>query len=171
MPISTILFGLALMALMITIVASPLRHAAWPAAKEANPPINDSPASHSQVLLALRDLEFDHRTGKIASEDYSGLRATLLAEAATAIEHEEATEARLSSEIEEAVRALRTTQPKAPHCSQCGAALEPTDRFCSTCGRSTMRRCPNCGAEAFPADRICSGCSTALPTITGLANR
>ena len=39
-----------------------------------------------RALAALRELEFDHRTGKIGDEDYATLRGPLRADAAEALQ-------------------------------------------------------------------------------------
>lgn len=43
-------------------------------------------------------------------------------------------------------------------CRQCGAALEPEDRFCGKCGTPRTRTCPSCGAELGEADGFCGKC-------------
>ncbi len=165
MTASTILMGVALLILSIPIVASPLRHPDRKALRARPEQDGGAHRTHAQALLALRELEFDHQTGKIPSEDFPPLRAALVAEAAAGLQQEESAEGRRSSRIEAAVRSLRASAAPDPACSACGASLGPDDRFCPSCGKSTMRSCPNCSAEAFPEDRFCSGCGAALPSV------
>src|SRR5512136_187223 len=86
MSIGSILIGLLLFAATIPFVAKPLL-----GQKRLKPAIAGSAKvsnadQHQAALLALRDLEFDHRTGKVTDEDYAGLRADLLAQAAVTID-------------------------------------------------------------------------------------
>ncbi len=80
-------FGLALLAVSIFFVASPFRspEVQKKTAGQGKPlqdSMNISPENQRQaVLLALRDLDFDYRAGKVAEEDYQALRTNLLAEA------------------------------------------------------------------------------------------
>lgn len=161
---STILMGVALLILAIPIVASPLLHAGRKSRIAV--PVQDDGAhlTHAQALLALRDLEFDHQTGKIPPEDFPALRAGLVAEAAAGLQREQSAEGLRSSRIEAAVRSLRASTAVGPNCGKCGASLEPDDRFCPSCGSPTLSLCPNCSAEVLPTDRFCSGCGSALPS-------
>src|SRR5512141_2472248 len=52
------------------------------------------------VLAALRDLDFDFRTGKVSEEDYQPLRAQLMAEAAQYMEAEKKAEEQLEALIQ-----------------------------------------------------------------------
>ena len=48
-------------------------------------------------------------------------------------------------------------------CSKCQHGNKPSAKFCSHCGTKLGQVCPECGAEVDPADRFCSACSVALP--------
>ena len=133
MPIGSILIGLALVALVAPIVAGPLIERKKEAARRKEEGQHDEvEAARQSALIALCDLDFDFRTGKIAEEDYGPLRAQLLAEAAAA----DITRTDRDAEIESAVRALRAasgaTSPS--DCPECHAAVLPGDHFCRGCG-------------------------------------
>ena len=162
MPITSILIGLALLAATIPFVAKPLLND-----KRRKPAAIDSSVAvphnrHAQTLTALRDLDFDHRTGKITDEDYAGLRAALLAQAAEAIEQEDRQSAERDALIEDAVRARRQHKTDSLACGQCGAALQVNDRFCRRCGAPATSLCPHCGHAAGADDRFCTACGTSL---------
>ena len=79
-----------------------------------------------RALAALKELEFDHRTGKVSDEDY---RAALPG---------------LRTGPAEALRALDTPRDIDPEregerrmsdCPTCGAGLPADARFCPACGR------------------------------------
>jgi hypothetical protein len=74
------------------------------------------------IYTAIRDLEHDHETGKIAEADYNNMRNELRARAG----------ALLRQEREGAVDLGKSSAP--PHCPSCGAEARATDRFCSRCG-------------------------------------
>jgi hypothetical protein len=76
------------------------------------------------IYSAIRDLEHDHETGKIAEADYTNMRDELMARAV----------ALLRREREGAVDAEKRSSP--PCCAACGAEVSATDRFCSRCGRA-----------------------------------
>ncbi|MHB0858353.1 MAG: NBR1-Ig-like domain-containing protein [Anaerolineae bacterium] len=55
-------------------------------------------------------------------------------------------------------------------CTNCGAELGTTDRFCTTCGmqvpEANLRRgCTKCGAELRDADRFCPKCGHPAPAV------
>jgi len=69
----------------------------------------------TQAIDALREIEFDHATGKLSESDY----------------------ARLSAEYtQRAVTAMRDSGTSdTPICRTCGPRSESDARFCSECGR------------------------------------
>lgn len=64
---------------------------------------------------ALREIEFDHTTGKLSDRDYSELRM---------------------SYTERAVAAMRAGESGRVVCDACGPRPEADARFCSECGRA-----------------------------------
>lgn len=89
-------------------------------------PIEDTP--RGQALLALKDLDFDRETGKIAEDDYAELKTRLSLEAVRVIEREKAV----------APAPAGSASPPAAAsglgCRQCGPRPEPDAVFCSRCG-------------------------------------
>lgn len=63
---------------------------------------------------ALREIEFDHATGKLSEHDYAELKAAY---------------------TQRAVLALRGEQQGGAVCDVCGPRPEPDATFCSECGR------------------------------------
>lgn len=137
MPIGSILAGLVLFLVTIPFVVRPLlneRHKELATVESTQAATGDS---HKAALFALRDVEFDHRTGKITDEDYAGLRANLMAQAAATLELNEKQNAELDAQIEAEVRGRRqrASQSRAVRfCAQCGHAVKSNDRFCAVCG-------------------------------------
>ena len=100
----------------------------------------------NRVYRALRDLDFDHQTNKIADEEYASQRHALVAEGVgflqrldqlAAMDEEPAT-----GPVEVSVLAMRpggsgpTPAKAASYCPQCGARAKTGDAFCGRCGAS-----------------------------------
>lgn len=67
---------------------------------------------------ALREIEFDHATGKLSEPDYAELRATY---------------------TERAVRAMRVAEGVTATCASCGPRPEIDAAYCSECGGGVVR--------------------------------
>lgn len=77
MDIGSLLFGLALLLIIVFVAAQPLleRPAAPGGSTSTLEPLQ---AERDAVLTALRDLDFDYSTGKITAEDHGAQRAALV---------------------------------------------------------------------------------------------
>ena len=82
----------------------------------------------ARALDALRELEFEYETGKMAESDYQRLRAQWAKEAI------EARDALGESRPEAATPGAASTS--ATGCPVCGAALRSGAKFCSRCGEA-----------------------------------
>ncbi len=75
-----------------------------------------------QTLDAIRDLQFDHMTGKLSDADYQTLRTQYEFQAAKILQQLDAIKG----------------QPKKPTgekpCPHCHARIDPADKFCIKCG-------------------------------------
>jgi hypothetical protein len=80
------------------------------------------------IYAAIRDLEHDHETGKIAETDYRSMREELRARAV----------ALLRREREGAV--VLEERSASPRCPSCEAEVRVGDRFCSRCGETLSVR-------------------------------
>ena len=93
----------------------------------ASPP---SPANddHGEAVAALREIEFDHATGKLSESDYAALKTQYTSEAVAAMrERDRVGEDPVEAEIGRARAQLRV-------CPACGPRPEPAARYCSRCG-------------------------------------
>ncbi len=54
--------------------------------------------------------------------------------------------------------------PSGVRCKNCGTLIDPTDRFCPSCGTSTSneRSCKSCGAPAKASDTFCRKCGSRI---------
>lgn len=114
--------------------------------------------AHLAALSALRDLDFDFRTGKVSDEDYPALRAQLVAEAAQYVDREKEQE----DKIEALIRARKTKSTHERVCSQCGKALDRDAHFCPHCGAQASAACPSCGGTIKAEDVFCTSCGVRL---------
>jgi RNA polymerase subunit RPABC4/transcription elongation factor Spt4 len=168
MPIGSILLGLALVVVVAPFVAGPFLKNGQRQKKPLESRQDDSPGLAKQsALAALRDLDFDFRTGKVAEEDYLPLRQRLVAEAAQALQVTEATASSSSdwdAEIEAAIRAVRASSRAARRsaCPQCHAPVGDDDRFCPKCGAALGVTCPQCRSAVQATDKFCARCGATL---------
>lgn len=100
----------------------------------------------NRLYAAIRDLDFDYKTNKVADDDYTAQRHTLMAEAVEVLQQLDALPADEEpaevDPIEAAVAALRsgapavtpTTGQAATFCPQCGEPVAADDHFCGACG-------------------------------------
>lgn len=163
MSIGSILLGLALAVLVVPFVAEPLikNRQRQKAAPENSH--DDSPDTAKQgALAALRDLDFDFRTGKIAEEDYAPLRQRLMAEAAQAVQAADAARGDLDDEIETAIRAARVSRRQSSECQECQASVCADDKFCPKCGAALTAACPRCKTAVQASDKFCPHCGAKL---------
>ncbi len=98
-----------------------------------------------QLYASIKELEFDHRVGKISQDDHDSLRAELESQAVEVLSRLHLLDAQdpdrgLHLRIEEDVRVLaadrEAARPRADSgsCPDCGRARGPGHRFCPDCG-------------------------------------
>lgn len=166
MSIGAILIGAAMVVLAVPFVIKPLLKSKQNDQPDLDNEELDIPRDrYSELLLAIRDLEFDHQIGKITEEDYSGLRETYLAQAAIALEAQEKHDAELDAQLEQAIQLRREKKSASRMCVQCGMTLEPTDRFCRACGKAVEATCPKCGRKLQPHDLFCNSCGASIAIV------
>ena len=157
MQIPALFIGVILLAITTAYIALPFRQKRRNDASASKAMVT-SKNRHEEILLALRDLDFDFKTGKVGEEDYQQLRAQLLAEAAQYIESEK----KEAEQLEALIQSRRKTRSQ-NKCEHCGATIEVGQHFCSKCGANTKSvSCPSCGKKVRAGDSFCSSCGTKL---------
>jgi hypothetical protein len=160
MDLGSLLLGLALLILVAAYIARPLfeREAAKPLAAALDSALL---AERDNVLTALRDLDFDHSTGKIAAEDYQAQRAALVSRGAAILQQLDAGAGPaedLEAQIEAAIAARRQRDGAQPRSDLEVAA--PAARVESL--ETPTHFCPNCGTPALEGDKFCARCGKRL---------
>ena len=95
----------------------------------------------SKLLVALKEIEFDHRTGKLSDEDFQKLDGEYRARALEVLRRIDEFGPVGSDDVLAAVeadvrRALGGRPDAAPRaCPGCGERLAGAVRFCTSCGR------------------------------------
>lgn len=129
----------------------------------------ESDAPKVRALLALREIEFDRATGKLAEDDYVRLKAKYESDAIAAIRAEDRvatpTERPVADRAEEVIR--RARQQGRRVCPTCGPRPESSAVYCSSCGRSLVApsspaRCAVCGATLAAGAKFCAECGGAI---------
>ena len=132
MQLSSLLVGFALLVAALVYVSRPffgkLRRGTTITSTTGDAYARDA------VLSALRDLDFDFKTGKINEDDYQPLRDQLLLDAAKLVDEEKTEEQQLESLIQS-----RRNSRKAS-CPTCGKKIVLGDAFCSSCGTKLVVR-------------------------------
>jgi hypothetical protein len=160
------LFAVLLSAAALLAVAYPVlarTRTAAPSAVSASEKLAELLAQRDAAFAALRDLNFDHRVGKITDEDFVAFEAHLKGVAADALAALDEWEAAADRALGEVVTA-QASQPRAQAggraCPECGQWAEAEDKFCAACGAAlpAARVCGKCGRSFLAGDRFCAGC-------------
>jgi hypothetical protein len=165
MDLGFIFLAIAVIGLVIFIVAQPFFERSRPVAS-SNVEAEQLGAERDAILAAVRDLDFDHVTGKITDDDYVAQRADLMARGADILKRLDTTGVVDDSQvIEQAIAARRHSPARAAtpeaavlRCPDCGTPYKAGDRFCSGCGRSLTLTCGQCGSSVTANDRFCGKC-------------
>lgn len=158
MEISSIIIGLLLFGGSVAYVNLPFRQKRL---KNTNPSNANTQqkGQREAVLAALRELDFDFKTGKVSEEDYQPLRTQLMAEAAQYIEAEE----KEAEQLEALIQSRRKSHKQNLKCEHCEAPVEAGQRFCSKCGSALNHElCPSCGKKIKAGDLFCSSCGNEI---------
>ncbi|MEM7530850.1 MAG: zinc ribbon domain-containing protein [Chloroflexota bacterium] len=100
------------------------------------------------VLLSIKELEFDHRTGKLSQQDFDLFNHRLRQQAVgllRQIERRSPDLAQLDEQVEKDIAAMRETEtvsaasettssPENRHCPTCNNPITSADNFCAKCG-------------------------------------
>jgi hypothetical protein len=134
---STLIIGSALLLLFGALIVIPLLDRKQPYV-EAPSPVDALEHERIDTVRAIRELDFDHRTGKIEDSDYFRLRGEYVQRGAQLLKQIETLQSSASATdaaIERAIKPLRAKSTKT--CANCGVVLRGDDKFCPQCGVAT----------------------------------
>ena len=158
MEISSIVIGLLLFGVSVTYVVSPFRQKRQKSGS-ASQHSDQHMEKREAALVALRDLDFDFKTGKVSEEDYQPLRVQLMAEAAQYMDPAK----KEDEHLEQMIQARRKVKGPENKCPQCEAALRSGQHFCSKCGFALNNElCPSCRKKIHSGDLFCSSCGNPI---------
>jgi hypothetical protein len=116
-------------------------------------------AAERDAVSALREIDFDHATGKLSDSDYGDLHARY-AERALHAMRDGSANAVTDDPVEAVVRAYRA---QVEQCITCGMRPEPEAIYCSNCGRYLPGACGFCGSAVNePNAAFCGACGRQL---------
>lgn len=158
METSSILIGLLLFTGSIAYIVLPFRQNRRKTVTASKGPPQQV-GKRDVVLAALRDLDFDFKTGKVSEEDYQPVRNQLMAEAAQYVEQEQ----KEAERLEALIQSRRKAQQEDTTCGHCDALVRAGQRFCSKCGSAVNNElCPSCGKNIQADDLFCPSCGNGL---------
>ena len=125
--VGTLLALGALAYVLWPLISAEGRADAWTRSEPPRTTTGDDPGD---AVAELREIEFDHATGKLSESDYAALRARYTSEAVTALRARES-----AAEADDPVEAeIRRVRAQTRVCKTCGPRPEPGALYCSTCG-------------------------------------
>jgi hypothetical protein len=86
-------------------------------------------AKKEAAFVALKDLDFDHKTGKIDDDDFDQLKARYEDEAVAVLRRIDGV-----GGASPAVRKASDGETGGFYCASCGIRAKTKDRFCASCG-------------------------------------
>jgi hypothetical protein len=151
-----IVIGLVMAVVAVLLVLDPILRprAAVPQVPGFLDEPEDDPKEHRKelALAALKEIEFDQATGKLSDSDYQSMLTRYTKEAVEALRDADAAKAVAGSggaaaaepvagggaeaddPVERLIAETRAANQGRRFCSNCGAALEGSGRFCVECG-------------------------------------
>jgi len=120
-------------------VAQPYWHPAVAArSPRGNNLLGELIEKRDELLAALKEIEFDHATGKMADDDFAEMNERYRNEAVTVLKRIDALGGGngASKKLEKDLAKLRSkrSRKKTTFCASCGRPVYSDDQFCSGCG-------------------------------------
>jgi Double zinc ribbon len=119
--------------------------------------LEDDLSARTVALRALKEIEFDRATGKLADQDYESLKQQYTAVALDALREDETPRppraaGAAAPPVAKSALACPTHGPRperdATYCSECGRKLPNASGYCARCGTALppgARFCARCG--------------------------
>lgn len=171
MELSALLIGIVILAGTAYFVSRPLLQAKR-LAKAGGADASSLEAQRESLYTQIKELDMDHATGKVNDEDYTPMRAALVAQAAAVLKQIDGVEATSvdspvpvakADEVEAMIAARRKTR-SAPAAKTADADVEAAiaARRKTAPSVASAATCPKCGKPINADDAFCAKCGTAL---------
>ncbi len=119
----------------------------------------------NRLLTVIKDLDFEHRAGKLSDVDYQRVRAGDLSQLAQVMARLEAMDAG-QKPSPESTEPSKSSEERSGDvtCLSCQEVNPQDAQFCSSCGKpiEIPVQCPGCGTELLEEARFCTSCGTAV---------
>lgn len=155
--------------LALLISAGAAVYVLWPLLSRAAPdvPIEDDRLTDlisrkDSVMVAIKDLEFDHQVGKLSEEDFERFNARLRQQAIGYLQQIDKLapqSAQLDESLEVEIARLRKTRT-APVAVNGKSAPVAAPAVAVPAGEAPARFCTNCGQALAPQHKFCANCGT-----------
>lgn len=133
----TVIVTLLLAILSLAFVAYPLlKQRSRPTDSFEDAQLPEVYSERDATYSAIKELEFDFRSGSLSAKDYHDLDASYKRKAISILKKIDDLKKDSTVEDEIEMQVMEMRQAKGPFCPQCGARCQDSDRFCSRCGTS-----------------------------------
>jgi len=128
-------------------------------------------AERDRLIMALQELDFDHTLGKIPSQDYPAMRASLLQRATDVLRKLDALQPQNIDSMDaesrvEAVIAARRADAAIEKVEKREVSDDDLDELIASRRASRKEKsagfCPKCGKPVLRSDRFCPSCGKPL---------
>ena len=86
------------------------------------------------IYEAIKDIEFDHQMGKLSDEDFQELRQQYKSEAVDLVKKLVQAQPKRGKAKSRQPKKKKQTSGALKFCWECGAEINPDDKFCGSCG-------------------------------------
>jgi hypothetical protein len=159
----TILFALLFALLTIAFVVWPLWRAPQMALVDEDSALSELIHRKDAALNSIKEIEFDHQTGKLNADDFQRINTRLRQQAITFLRQIEKTApatSGLEAELEAAIRDQRVVADGANALVRTAAPVAPVAVNGTT--SAAINFCPQCGTRAAIKANFCANCGAAL---------
>lgn len=174
MDIIAILVGLIILAALAFYVSRPLVQSRRAATASAD--TLSLEAQRESLYTQIKELDLDHATGKVNDEDYTPLRAELVAQAAAVLKQLDGvaptsvSAPAAADDVEALIAARRKPRSASAATTSTAPQSADTDVEAAIAARRKVvvaavdLKCPQCGKPISADDAFCAKCGTALQT-------
>ncbi len=163
----TLLFALLFALLAIAFVVWPLWRAPQMALVDEDSTLSDLIQRKDVALASIREIEFDHQTGKLNADDFQRINNRLRQQAIVflrQIEKSAPATSGLEAELEAAIRGQRVVADRGSSMPQVVTPIAPVavNGTTSIVMNTATNFCPQCGTRVAANANFCANCGAGL---------